>query len=841
MSAVVYLFQVSACMGIFYLFYQFVLSRYTFFTINRWYLITTLAICFIIPLLTITVQNTDGYPQVIQKVVYVNNIQNMPQVIAAEPAADRRLEVNWIAILKLFYVASVVAMSLRLMLIIIKFFTRIRKKQSTKIDGVHIVHGDDKLSNGSFFNFIFLNDDELSADEVQQIIAHEMLHVKLYHSVDRILVKIAQVFLWFNPFVYLYARAIEQNHEFEVDRAVSNATDKNKYAELLFHLSVARNGALYHNFSMVPLKKRITMLFTKPTHKMKKVIYLLVVPVVLISCLAFAKLKPNAATNTQEKNENSFVSKIDTPKVKYRQKSKLTPAQRRANDEAQEKAVAYLESAEGKQKMAQVKAVFGKEITVTVLSDYKNEKGEYKGKRVKDKNTGTDFLLLSWYRQTKQLNAQIKQGDELKIKVFGGGVNQEGPVMIEPTYVIKNGKKIFELAEAGKIPDYPFLYEANKVRFAEGQITRITKYPNGKWKTAVFERVNGYKFNLSFKLTAPDLNSIEDGDHVRLRFIHEVKTGDKTYKIADWVAISTDIKDYGIKNPKWFYKFYEMAQADTIRLSAIDGVERLGNNPLVLIDDVEYNKEMLYKISARNFKVSTIVNPNDGKTRYGEKAKDGAVDIKTRNGEITYLTATEKQYIILKQAAKGKFFSRFTYTKEDGTSYDAARINRANGSAASADLQPGSKIAFVIKNKVYNEAEFKRLFPVDKAEYGTGISVGGGLSRAKERGLNLDGYSLVFEFTPDALRQPKTSQNKIGSVIMPQKTVKQPEVEAWLSKAVKPVNVGSRDTLNSISVAGLNNLIQHVNVKTLSDGTLLINNMPVSKLSINGQHYVLSK
>jgi hypothetical protein len=42
---------------------------------------------------------------------------------------------------------------------------------------------------------------------------------------------------------------------------------------------------------MVPLKKRITMLFTKPTNRMKKVIYLLVVPVVLISCLAFAKLK----------------------------------------------------------------------------------------------------------------------------------------------------------------------------------------------------------------------------------------------------------------------------------------------------------------------------------------------------------------------------------------------------------------------------------------------------------------------------------------------------------------------------------------------------------------------
>jgi hypothetical protein len=47
---------------------------------------------------------------------------------------------------------------------------------------------------------------------------------------------------------------------------------------------------------MVPLKKRIAMLFTKPTNHMKKVIYLLVLPVVMLSCLAFARLKNDAPT-----------------------------------------------------------------------------------------------------------------------------------------------------------------------------------------------------------------------------------------------------------------------------------------------------------------------------------------------------------------------------------------------------------------------------------------------------------------------------------------------------------------------------------------------------------------
>jgi len=631
MNAVVYLFQVSACMGIFYLFYYALLSRYTFFTINRWYLIVTLALCFVIPLLTITVQSQDSYPQVIQQVVYINQMQTPQQVVITDQT-PRPVQINWMALVKVIYAVAVAALLMRLLLMVVKFFTRVKDKQRTTIGGVHIVQGDEKLTNGSFFNYIFLNVDELSADELEQIIAHEMLHVKLYHSVDRILIKITQVFLWFNPFVYLYARAIEENHEFEVDRAVSNSTDRNKYAELLFHLSVARQGSLYHNFSMVPLKKRITMLFTKPTNRMKKVIYLLVVPVVLISCLAFAKLKNEDSAKTKKRATAELLDSTTT--VKYRQKTKRSAAQIKADDESRAKMLAYLASPEGKEKMDLSQSVQGKVITVTVLGDYTNKEGRFTGKMVKEKSSGNEFLLLSWYGQEKQLNSQLNKGDEVNIKVFGGGVSQDRPVTITPAYVIKNGKEIFRLVEADKIPNYPFLYEANKVRFADGQISNITKYPNGKWKTAVFERVNGYKFNLSFKPNAPDLNSIKWGDHVRLHFIHEIKTGDKTYKINDWVAISTDIKDYGIKNPEWFNKFYDVVKADTGKVSAIGGVDGLGANPLVLINEKEYPKDILYKLSARGIRASSFYPPNNGTTKYGEKAKDGAVVILTRNGEI---------------------------------------------------------------------------------------------------------------------------------------------------------------------------------------------------------------
>jgi hypothetical protein len=294
MNAIVYMLQVSACTAIFYCFYYLLLSRLTFFTINRWYLLTTLTVSFIIPLLTITVH--DHAPVVVQQVMSINRSQVFTGSVTTKIISDLPVQhvYNWLDLLKLIYLLTAVVLFVKLIATLIAFFRNINKGSRNEIGGVSVISGNKTLNNGSFFNYIFLSDDDLSADDVQQIIEHEMLHVKLYHSVDRIIVKVAQIVLWFNPFIYGYARAIEENHEFEVDKKVGRSANKNRYADMLLHLSIANQGTLYNTFSKVPLKRRITMLFTKPTNHMKKIIYLLILPVVMISCLAFARLKDDA-------------------------------------------------------------------------------------------------------------------------------------------------------------------------------------------------------------------------------------------------------------------------------------------------------------------------------------------------------------------------------------------------------------------------------------------------------------------------------------------------------------------------------------------------------------------
>src|ERR1700759_3060353 len=105
MGAITYLLQVSGCMAIFYLFYYLLLNRLTFFTINRYYLLATLALSFIIPLLTIPVEQVQYVP-ITQQQVYINAIKIYTAPTHSTGAVVQPA-VDWLQVLKLVYLLAV--------------------------------------------------------------------------------------------------------------------------------------------------------------------------------------------------------------------------------------------------------------------------------------------------------------------------------------------------------------------------------------------------------------------------------------------------------------------------------------------------------------------------------------------------------------------------------------------------------------------------------------------------------------------------------------------------------------------------------------------------------------
>jgi hypothetical protein len=317
MKTIIYLLQVSACTGIFYIFYHIVLRRLTFFTINRWYLFGSLVLSFIIPSITIP---AESIPQTYSfnpasfstiKEIYIPSVQtnvSFPVQAVNKPVTEEYFD--WIKTLLFLYFLIVGVLMAYLLISIEQLYIGLKGVQLARMANVKVLKSTRNFKNSSFLNYIFINDEELTTKEIGQVIAHELVHIEQFHSVDKIIARLAEIVLWFNPFVYAYANAIEANHEYEVDFKVSANSDKEAYINLLLRLANPANCLLGHRFSKLPLSRRIAMLFGKRSKSIKKVVYVLILPLIAISCVAFTNrgLKAAAVVN-YSKNIAKGISK----------------------------------------------------------------------------------------------------------------------------------------------------------------------------------------------------------------------------------------------------------------------------------------------------------------------------------------------------------------------------------------------------------------------------------------------------------------------------------------------------------------------------------------------------
>ncbi|MFS4456157.1 M56 family metallopeptidase [Maribacter sp. 2304DJ31-5] len=294
--------------------YFIFLRKVTFFKSNRWFLLGGLLISLLIPFINIT------------KTVFVEPTP-LPSIPAYFTASDQPLQntsvkmLNWILLGFGFYMLGVVILSFRLIL-------QLYMLKRTKNQGV-VVFQRDKLfyvetpkaaSPFSFFNHIFYSPETFDRTELQTILAHEKIHAKELHSIDILITDLVAIMLWFNPLVWLYKRAIQQNLEFLADSQVSHLFDGKKSYQYLMLRQASKLpiNAIYNSFYNSFTKKRITMLNTQRSNKNNLVKYSLVFPLLIGFMLLFnvktvAKIKPKAIQDYgTEILDNSSRSKLYT-------------------------------------------------------------------------------------------------------------------------------------------------------------------------------------------------------------------------------------------------------------------------------------------------------------------------------------------------------------------------------------------------------------------------------------------------------------------------------------------------------------------------------------------------
>ena len=274
-----YILQVILFQVLFLMIYDFFLSKETFFTKNRWYLLCTPILSFLIPLIKIPT---------FQKAVPKEIIIYLPEIVLSPEKVI--LETNWyqsINSLDAIFGIGVIVFSVLFISKLNQIIQLIRSSRLDKKKGYTLVLIPEEMKAFSFFNYIFIGKG-ITATQREKIIQHELVHSKQKHSLDLLFFEILKIMMWFNPMIFIYQKRITLVHEYISDEVFAKTESKETYINnLLSNFFQVENISFVNQFYKQSfIKKRITMMTKTQSKKMNQLKYLVLIPV-LISMLFY--------------------------------------------------------------------------------------------------------------------------------------------------------------------------------------------------------------------------------------------------------------------------------------------------------------------------------------------------------------------------------------------------------------------------------------------------------------------------------------------------------------------------------------------------------------------------
>jgi BlaR1 peptidase M56 len=290
----VYLLKSSGLIAVFYLAYHFLVRKETFFNSNRWFLITGLFTSLLLPLFTINkIVYVEGPKIAMRDLVAYTNTTNTIQEIPATATFD------WMQFIWVSYIIIACLLIINVAGNLFSLYRMLFQQQVIKKESFKLVNLNKNIAPFSFFNYIVYNSELYTEEELQSILLHEKIHSQEKHSFDVMIAKMFCIVFWFNPFVWLYKKAITQNLEYIADqKAIQQLDDKKSYQRALLKVVSNQNClSITNNFYQSLIKKRIVMLNKNQSHKRNSWKYTLVIPALIAFVFLF-----QINTIAQEKN-----------------------------------------------------------------------------------------------------------------------------------------------------------------------------------------------------------------------------------------------------------------------------------------------------------------------------------------------------------------------------------------------------------------------------------------------------------------------------------------------------------------------------------------------------------
>ncbi len=303
----IYFLKSSALISVFYLSYHFLVRKETFFNSNRWFLLIGLLTSVVMPLFFF------------KKVIFVEKptLSAVDFATISQQASSTVQEIqtsapiDWFQIVAIGYGIIVAVLLVKIIANLVSLFQLLNKQQIIKREQFALIDLNENVAPFSFFNYIVFNSSLYSDEELQSILLHEKVHSQQKHSIDILIAKLFCTVFWFNPFVWLYKKAITQNLEYIADqKAIQLIADKKAYQKALLKVVSHQNClSIINHFYQSLIKKRIVMLNKNQSNTKNYWKYALVLPLLGAFVLIF-QLKVVAQERKTTKQE---ITNEETP------------------------------------------------------------------------------------------------------------------------------------------------------------------------------------------------------------------------------------------------------------------------------------------------------------------------------------------------------------------------------------------------------------------------------------------------------------------------------------------------------------------------------------------------
>jgi hypothetical protein len=261
----IYITKVIIIQTTMFAFFWYFNRKNTSHQFNRFYLLATLILPFLIPFIEIPV--SFGTQKMIPSPMletYGLSEHNLTSTGSEQIIVDNENGIAGMPIIAGAYlvIASLIASKLIFSFIQVSRLVKGSHHHERSPRGYVMHYISSSILSFSFLQKIFLSKNfELNPEEKRTVIAHEEFHIAQRHSLDVILAELISMIFWFNPVIHFIGKYLKQIHEYQADAHVCKSQDKHLYAYLLqSHQWKKFIIPLGNSISGSSIKKRIRMM-----------------------------------------------------------------------------------------------------------------------------------------------------------------------------------------------------------------------------------------------------------------------------------------------------------------------------------------------------------------------------------------------------------------------------------------------------------------------------------------------------------------------------------------------------------------------------------------------------